>query len=75
MPRRRQSVDVRAMLSTCEAAPMSRAEIARQTGLDRSAITRLATGERGTRPSYETVTAVRALYDAVTARTLPTVNK
>ena len=63
--------NLRAMLSTVEAAPMSRAAIARATGLSRATITRLANGERGRAPSHETVTRIADLV----AHLLPTVNK
>lgn len=69
----RRPVDIRAMLSVVESAPMTRAEIARRTGLSRTHVTRLATGERGARAGYDTVEAVRRLYDA--CRVLPTGNK
>jgi transcriptional regulator with XRE-family HTH domain len=49
------------MIGACEALPMTRAEIARATGVARSTITRLANGERGTRTTHQTVDALRAL--------------
>ena len=53
------------MLAFAEAAPLSRSEIARRTGLDRSTITKLATGERGSRPSHDTVQRIAKLCDGL----------
>jgi len=65
------SVNLRAMLSVVQSAPMTRAAIARETGLSRAAITRIANGERGRVPTHDTVCRIAALH----ARVLTTVNK
>jgi transcriptional regulator with XRE-family HTH domain len=65
------TVNLRAMLDAVQAAPMTRAAIARETGLSRTVITRIANGERGRAPSYETVYRIAALH----SRVLPTGNK
>lgn len=67
---RRRAIDIAAMLSVVEAAPMTRAEIARRTGLARSTVTMLANGERGRRPSYDTVKAIETLHATVLQRPL-----
>lgn len=67
MPRT-PAIDIKAMLSFVEAAPMTRAEIARQTGLSRAYVTMLATGERGQHASYSTVQAIKAVHDGIVTR-------
>lgn len=49
------------MIRTLEARGFTRTEIARRTGLARSTVTMLATGERGQRPSFATVEALRGV--------------
>lgn len=66
MTRREKKIDLAAMLSVCESAPMRQAEISRRTGLTPSYIHNISTRKRGNvRPGYETVTAIKALYDSV----------
>jgi transcriptional regulator with XRE-family HTH domain len=64
-------LDVRTMIAAAEAAPMRRAQIARETGLSRSYISNILNGDRGRAPSHETFVRVALLH----ARLLPTANK
>lgn len=66
-------LDMAALISTAEAAHLTRAEIARRAGLSRSAVTMLATGERGARPSLGTYLALKSVVDALPP-TFPIVN-
>lgn len=59
------AIDIRAMIGACEAIPLTRSEIARRAGLSPATITRLANGERGQAPSYETVQAIRSVLTTV----------
>lgn len=70
---RRDAIDIQAMLAVVEAAPMTRSEIARRTGLSPAYVTMLASGERGKRASYEVVTAIKSVHDTVTAQRFTTV--
>lgn len=58
--------DVAALISAAESADLSRVEIARRAGLSRSAITKLANGERGHRPSAQTFLALQRVVDELT---------
>jgi hypothetical protein len=73
--RRSAAVDIRTMLVFCEQR-LPRPEIVRRTHLSRAYVGRLVTGERGTRPGHDVVTAVQRLYDdVVSGRVLPIGNK
>lgn len=58
--------DVAALISVAESAHLTRAEIARRSGLSRASITRLANGERGTSPSVRTFVALQRVVDELT---------
>jgi transcriptional regulator with XRE-family HTH domain len=75
MPKR-APVDLAALISTAEAADLSRSEIARRAGLSRQAVTMIASGERGSRPTASTWLALKSVVDALhVAPVFPTVNK
>lgn len=57
--------DVQALIGACEAIPLSRSEIARRSGLSPATITRIANGERGRAPSFQTVEAIRSVLTTV----------
>lgn len=60
-----KSFDVRALIGECEAAALTRSEIARRSGLSPATITRIANGERGRAPSFQTVEAIRSVLTTV----------
>jgi transcriptional regulator with XRE-family HTH domain len=73
---KRAAVDLAALISTAEAADLSRSEIARRAGLSRQAVTMIANGERGARPSAATFLGLKAVVDSLAlAHVFPTVNK
>jgi len=62
MPRHYVPLDVSALIASLEAVPLRRSQIARETGLSRTTITLLATGERGRCPEYRTVAALQRVH-------------
>lgn len=58
--------DVAALISAAESADLSRVEIARRSGLSPASITRLANGERGVRPSADTVFKLQGVVAGLT---------
>jgi len=60
--------DLRTMIAACEAAPMSRAQIAREAGLSRAHVTMILNGERGREPRHATFVRVETLHAQVLAR-------
>jgi transcriptional regulator with XRE-family HTH domain len=61
-------LDVRTMIAAVEAAPMRRAQIARETGLSRSHITNILNGDRGREPRHATFVRVELLHARLFSR-------
>jgi transcriptional regulator with XRE-family HTH domain len=53
------------LLNELIAAGYTQRRIAQESGLDQTTISRLINGKRGTRPTYETVLAIRGLHGRV----------
>ena len=68
MPRHHTHIDVSALIASLEAVPLRRSQIARESGLSRTAVTLLATGERGRCPEYRTVAALQRLAEKHTRK-------
>lgn len=68
-------IDLASLISTAEAASLTRSEIARRAGLSRQTVSAIALGDRGTRPSAKTFLALQRVVDSIVPALSPIVDK